>query len=88
MMTVFNRRELITLVSMEMLFHVREALSGAGIESRVKSSGGAVFTAGRKHGIPFLDQDSAYTYTVYVHRNDYDRGMAAIQPVLRKGGTG
>ena len=84
MITVFSRRELITLVSMEKLFLVREALSSAGIPSHVKSSGAAAFTAGGKHGIPFIDQDSAYTYAIYVHKNDYDRAAAAIQPALRK----
>ena len=85
MITMFNRKELIVLVSMEKLFHVRAALSGAGIESRVKSSGAAPFTAGRKHGIPFVEQDSAYTYTIYVRKDDYDRAVAAIQPALRRG---
>ena len=83
MLTVFNRKELITLVSMEKMFHVREALSNAGIESHVKSSGAMAFTAGRKHGIPFVDQDSAYTYTIYVHKQDYDRAVSVIQPALR-----
>ena len=85
MITIFNRKELIVLVSMEKLFHVREALSGAGIESHVKSSGAAAFTAGRKHGIPLIDQDSAYTYTIYVHERDYDHAVAVIQPALRNG---
>lgn len=85
MITIFNRKELIVLVSMQKLFHVREALANAGIESHVKSSGAMPFTAGRKHGIPMIDQDSAYTYTVYVHKEDYDRAVAAIQPALRNG---
>ena len=83
MLTVFNRKELITLVSMEKMFRVREALSNAGIESHVKSSGAMAFTAGRKHGIPFVAQDSAYTYTIYVHKQDYDRAVPVIQPALR-----
>lgn len=85
MITIFNRKELIVLVSMQKLFHVREALANAGIESHVKSSGAMPFTAGRKHGIPMIDQDSAYTYTIYVHKENYDRAVAAIQPVLRNG---
>ena len=83
MLTVFNRKELITLVSMQKMFHVREALSNAGIESHVKSSGAMAFTAGRKHGIPMIAQDSAYTYTIYVHKQDYDRAVSVIQPALR-----
>lgn len=85
MITIFNRKELIVLVSMQKLFHVREALANAGIESHVKSSGAMPFTAGRKHGIPMIDQDSAYTYTIYVHKENYDRAVAAIQPALRNG---
>lgn len=85
MITIFNRKELIVLVSMQKLFHVREALANAGIESHVKSSGAMPFTAGRKHGIPMIDQDSAYTYTIYVYKEDYDRAVAAIQPALRNG---
>lgn len=85
MITIFNRKELIVLVSMQKLFHVREALANAGIESHVKSSGAMPFTAGRKHGIPMIDQDSAYTYTVYVHKEDYDCAVAAIQTALRNG---
>ena len=85
MITLFNRKELIVLVSMEKMFRVREALSNAGIESHVKSSGAAAFASGRKHGIPFVDQDSAYTYTIYVYKPDYDRAVAAIQPALRNG---
>ena len=85
MITIFNRKELIVLVSMQKLFHVREALANAGIESHVKSSGAMPFTAGRKHGIPMINQDSAYTYTIYVHKENYDRAVAAIQPVLRNG---
>jgi hypothetical protein len=41
------------------------------------------FTAGRKHGNPFVDQDSAYTYTISVHKSDYDCAVAAIQSALR-----
>ena len=85
MITVFNRKELVTLVSMEKMFRVREALSNAGIESHVKSSGAMAFTAGRKHGIPFVDQDSAYTYTIYVRKDDYGLAVAAIQVALRNG---
>ena len=83
MLTIFNRKELIVLVSMNKMFRVRAALSNAGIESHVKSSGAMPFTAGRKHGIPFVEQESAYTYTIYVPKQDYDRAVAAIQPALR-----
>ena len=85
MITIFNRKELVTLVSMQKLFRVREALANAGIESHVKSSGAMAAAANRKHGVPFVNQDSAYTYTIYVYKKDYDRAVAAIQPALRNG---
>ena len=85
MITVFNRKELITLVSMQKLFHVREALANAGIESYVKSSGAMAAAANRKHGVPFANQDSAYTYTVYVRKDDYSLAVSAIQAALRNG---
>ena len=85
MITVFNRKELITLVSMQKLFHVREALANAAIESHVKTGGAMAFTVDRKHGVPFANQDSAYTYTVYVRKDDYSLAAAAIQAALRNG---
>ena len=85
MITAFNRKELITLVSMQKLFHVREALANAGIESHVKSSGALPLTADRNRGVPFVNQDSAYTYTIYVRKDDYSLAVAAIQTALRNG---
>jgi len=32
---------------------------------------------------PTAVQDSVLTYTIYVHRDDYDRAFAAIQSSLR-----
>ena len=84
MLTLFNRKELITLVSMQKLFHVKEALSNAGISCYTKTRGVASFASNRVHGVPFVNQDSAYTYTIFVQKNDYDRAVAAIQPALRK----
>ena len=85
MITVFNRKKLVTLVSMQKLFHVREALANAGIESHVKTGGAMAAAANRKHGVPFVNQDSAYTYTVYVRKDDYSLAAAAIQAALRNG---
>ena len=84
MLTIFNRKELITLVSMQKMMHVREALSGAGIPSHTRTKGMAGFAGNRRHGVPFVNYDAAYTYTIYVHKTDYDRAMRAIQPALQK----
>ena len=85
MLTIFNRKELITIVSMQKLFHVKEALSGAGITSVTKTKGMAGYALGnRRRGVPFINQDAAYTYTIYVHKDDYNRALSAIQPALTR----
>ena len=85
MITIFNRKELITLVSMQKMMHVREALSSAGIHSYTRTKGMGGFAGNRRHGVPFVNYDAAYTYTVYVHKTDYDRAVRAIQPALQRG---
>ena len=84
MITIFNRKELITLVSMQKMMHVREALSNAGIRSCTRTKGIDGFGGNRRHGVPFVNYDAAYTYTVYVHKTDYDRAVRAMQPALQK----
>ena len=84
MINIFNRRELITVISMEKLFHVKDALANAGIPCYTKTYGMASAASTRKHGAPFINQDAAYTYTIFVHRSDYDRAFLMIQPALRK----
>lgn len=83
MITIFNRRELITLASTEKFFNVREALSAAGIPSYAKIRGSGAGWSSRERGIPGMRQDAMYTYTVYVHRDDYDKAAAALQTALR-----
>ena len=82
MITIFSRKELLTVVSMRRMFRVKEALSAAGISSYTKTKGIAGLAGNRRHGMPFIDQDTAYTYTIYVHKDDYERAYAAIQQVL------
>ena len=83
MLTIFNRRELITRSSRQRFFHVREALSAAGIASTVKLRGAARAAERARYGTAGLCQDALYTYVIYVHKNDYDRAMAAIRSALR-----
>ena len=83
MLTVFNRRELLTVLSTEQLLRVKEALAEAGIPFRAVSlnRGGPCSTRGR--GIPFIQAEYLYQYRIYVHKNDHDRAVQAIQPALR-----
>lgn len=82
MLTIFNRRELAALTSQERFFRVREGLSAAGIPCAVKLRG-AVRSVDRARLGGVLREDALYTYTIYVHKNDYGRACAAMGPALR-----
>ena len=83
MITIFNRQELITIASQQKFFRIREALANAGIASHTKTHGILGAAANRSRGMPGLNQDAAYTYTVYVRREDYHRAVNVIQSALR-----
>lgn len=83
MITLFNRRELITVPSQEKFFHIREALSAAGIACYTKTRGAARAADRARYGTAGLWRDALYTYAIYVRKDDYDRAFAAIQPALR-----
>ena len=85
MISIFTRRALIVLASQEKLSRVREALSAAGIRSAVRIRGGARGAERARSGISGVQPDALYQYTVYVHRNDFDRARAAMGPALRNG---
>ena len=83
MLTVFNRRELITVLSTQQLYQLQSALTEAEIpfHTAVLNQGGPFQT--RRRTDPFIKFDYLNQYRIYVHKNDYDRAMAAIQNVLR-----
>ena len=79
MMTLFNRRELITTFSMEKQAKVRDILSQNGIEYRVRTnSHPSGSTARGRTGTYGLSADSAYQYSIYVHKQDYDKAVYLI----------
>ena len=85
MISIFTRRELVVLASQEKLSRVREALSAAGIRSAVRIRGGARGAERARSGISGVQPDALYQYTVYVHRNDFERARAAMGPALQNG---
>ena len=85
MISIFTRRALVVLASQEKLSRVREALSAAGIRSAVRIRGGARGAERARSGITGVQPDALYQYTVYVHRNDFERARAATGPALRNG---
>ena len=84
MISLFNRRELITVFAQEKQMAVQEALAAAGIDFPVKVRGIARGAGRGRTGSFGLRQDALYTYTVFVRKEDYDRGRYAIEAVLRK----
>ena len=80
MLTIFNRRELIVVLSQRQFFWIREALDAAGIVYHVNMRG----ASRDRDGTFGLQQDALDSYTIYVHRDDYERARAAIQPALRE----
>ena len=75
--TIWNRRKLISVSSQQMYFLIRGALSDAGLSSGTRTRGLYAAAARRSRGPLRL------LYTIYVHRDDYDRAFAAIQSSLR-----
>lgn len=83
MITIFNRKELISLFSEQKLYAVGSALDTAGISYHTKLdvSMGRIGRRGRYH--PLQNPDAAYQYKIYVHRDDYHHAVDAIQATLR-----
>ena len=84
MLTIFNRRELITVLSQKQLGRVQAVLHDAGIINRVKFSNGARAAGHGRRGRIGMDDDAMYIYKVYVSKEDYDRAKAAVQPALQE----
>lgn len=83
MLTVFNRKELLTTWSMEEQIRVREVLAKNGIDYRIRtvnpSARSTAASSGRSRmGSCGVNSDCAYQYYIYVHRRDYDRARAMI----------
>lgn len=83
MISCFNRRELITVFAPEKLTAVREALSAAGIASAVKVRSAARGLDRGRTGSFGLRQEALLTYTIFVRKEDYDRGRHAMDAALR-----
>jgi len=81
--TLFNRKELMTVFSMKRLYALQAALDTAGIPYHTKFATPLGRVGGRNRGSIFQEPDSAHDFKLYVHRNDYDRAKQAIQDVLR-----
>ena len=76
MLTILNRRELLTTCSMEEQARVRDILAQNHIDYRIKtvnpSARSTVGVSGRGRTGSFgVNMDHAYQYSIYVHKKDY-----------------
>lgn len=83
MLTIFNRRELVTTGSMEEQNRVRDILAQNGIDYRIKTvnpTARATFGAsGRARTGSFgVNLDCAYQYYIYVHKKDFARAQSLL----------
>lgn len=84
MLTIFNRRELLTTFSLEEQSRVRDVLAQNRIDYRVKTVNPTarspfVGSSGRARTGSFgVNADCAYQYYIYVHKKDYALAQSLI----------
>ena len=74
MLTILNRRELLTVMTVQQLSQVRQKLDEAGIRHTVRT-GGAVQSS---RGVVGIRADYGCEYKVYVHKDDYERAVLTV----------
>ena len=70
------KKEVYVTYDMAEYGRVTEALRCAGISYTFSTE--PPLTAGRSHGVPFIRQDAAVPYHVYVKRKDYRSAMDVL----------
>lgn len=73
---MFWKRELCVTYDMAEYGRVTEALRQGGIAYTFSTE--PILTAGRSRGMPFIRQDAAVPYHVYVKRKDYKAAMEVL----------
>ncbi|MBQ3134198.1 MAG: hypothetical protein IJB75_00070 [Oscillospiraceae bacterium] len=83
MLTLFNRKELLTTWSVQEQARVRDLLAQNRIDYRIKAvnpTARATFgDVGRSRTGSFgVNADCTYQYYIYVHKKDYDRARSLL----------
>ena len=81
-MTIFTRRKLTEAHSLEEQAHIREALAAQGIAVHI--SAGSTARAMERRARMGRAADRDVFYTIYVHKNNYERA-AHLLGELRRG---
>ena len=83
MLTIFNRKELITTMDMQRQANIRSILSANGIAYTVRTEnlqGSSSFGGRRGRSGSFgVDPNYSYEYHIYVHKNDYENALRLIR---------
>lgn len=83
MITIFNRKELITTMEMSTQSNIRNILSANGIDYTIKVTNlqsASVFENKRgRFGSFGINQNYSYEYKIYVHRKDYSCALKLIR---------
>lgn len=87
MLTIFNRKELITTMDMQRQANIRSVLSANGIAYTVRTENlqGSSALGGRSRGSSGsfgIDPNYSYEYHIYVHKNDYENALRLIRVTL------
>jgi hypothetical protein len=83
MITIFNRKELLITLDVKRYNAVCDILSASGIHYTQKTTNrqnSAVIGSSRaRYGSYGINQNLAYEYKIYVHKNDYDNALRLIR---------
>ena len=88
MLTIFNRKELITTMDMQRQSNIRSILSANGIAYTVRTEnlqGSSAFggrsrgRSGGRSGSFGVDPNYSYEYHIYVHKNDHENALRLIR---------
>ena len=83
MITIFTRKELLTTLDMKRYGNVRDILSANGIAYTIKitnrQTAAAIGSSRARVGSFGINQNFAYEYKIYVHKNDYDNALRLIR---------
>lgn len=80
MLTIFNRRNICTVFSMEEQANIRRTLSNNKIKYYIKTINN-MHRPGRRRGMvgsAGLNRNLNYQYNFYVHKRDYDKAKYLI----------
>ena len=84
MLTIFNRKELITTMDMQRQANIRSVLSANGIAYTVRTENlqGSSALGGRSRGSSGsfgIDPNYSDEYHIYVHKHDYENALRLIR---------